>query len=456
MRLPLLLLLCWWLLKLAVRLLLRIAGSPVAVTILCLLTLTWAVCQLANPLYAVAGLLVLAGVLVGIRLRWPGFFERWVWLPLRSRWRRWSIYRYKWPATMDFAELNRYRSDGTQYEPVLLSVQSTPDVDRVRARMLAGQVVVDWGKVSDRLCQTFGAQDCRIRSILGRPHEVEAWFLINDPLQQVVEPREHEVPVSLLGLPVGLREDGEVYRLPILGNHLLLSGEIGSGKSEGGWAIIDQLAPAIAEGTAQLWGIDPKAMELSAGEALFTRLAYKSPEDYARILEDAVVVMCDRRLRLRGVTRLHQPSPAEPLIVIFIDELAALSYVSERDIRRRIDNALGLLLSQGRAVGISVVGVIQDPRKEVLPARDLFPIRVAFRLADADQVRLVFTPGARDRGARCDEIPHSLPGVAYVEIDGVPEPIRVRFAHVTDDHIRMLAAGWRPPGSLPEIEDEAA
>ena len=40
LRLPLLLLVLWWLLKLAVRLLLRIAGSPVAVTTLTVLTLT--------------------------------------------------------------------------------------------------------------------------------------------------------------------------------------------------------------------------------------------------------------------------------------------------------------------------------------------------------------------------------------------------------------------------------
>ena len=46
--------------------------------------------------------------------------------------------------------------------------------------------------------------------------------------------------------------------------------------------------------------------------------------------------------------------------------------------------------------------------------------------------------------------------VAFVELDGVPEPIRVRFAHVTDDHIHTLAAGWRPPTSLPQIDDEAA
>ena len=68
----------------------------------------------------------------------------------------------------------------------------------------------------------------------------------------------------------------------------------------------------------------------------------------------------------------------------------------------------------------------------------------------------MFSPGARDRGALCDEIPHSLPGVGFVEVDWAPEPIRVRFAYVTDDHIRTLAAGWRPPTSLPDIDDEAA
>ena len=150
-------------------------------------------------------------------------------------------------------------------------------------------------------------------------------------------------------------------------------------------------------------------------------------------------MMRDRQVRLRGITRLHQPSPAEPLIVILIDELAALSYVNERDLRRRIDNALGLLLSQGRAVGITVIGAIQDPRKEVLPARDLFPVRIALRLAEADQVRLILGPGTRDRGARCDQIPHSLPGVGFVQVDGIAEPVQVRFAFVTDDHIRMLA-----------------
>jgi S-DNA-T family DNA segregation ATPase FtsK/SpoIIIE len=231
---------------------------------------------------------------------------------------------------------------------------------------------------------------------------------------------------------------------------------MGAGKSSVIWSVVDQLAPAIADGTAEVWGIDPKAMELAAGEPLFARLAYADPADYAQTLEDAVVVMRARQVRLRGVTRLHQPSQAEPLIVILIDELAALSYVNERDIRRRIENALGLLLSQGRAVGVTVVGAIQDPRKDVIPARDLFPVRVALRLTESEQVHLVLGPGARDRGARCDQIPHSLPGVGFVQVDGVAEPARVRFAYVTDDHIQTLAAGWRPLSLVPEIEDAAA
>ena len=47
--------------------------------------------------------------------------------------------------------------------------------------MLPGQTAEDWAKVSDGLCQTFGAQDCCVRSVMGRPRELELWFLITDP-----------------------------------------------------------------------------------------------------------------------------------------------------------------------------------------------------------------------------------------------------------------------------------
>jgi len=224
-------------------------------------------------------------------------------------------------------------------------------------------------------------------------------------------------------------------------------GATGAGKGSVIWSLIDALTPAIREGTAEVWALDPKGgMELAPGRGLFSRFVYGDPDDgfayeleFARVLEDAVAVMRRRQAALRGVTRLHTPTPAEPLVVAVVDELASLTaYVVDREAKKRIAAALSLLLSQGRAVGVTVVGAVQDPRKDIVTMRDLFPTRVALRLTEAEQVALVLGSGARDRGALCDQIPESLPGVGYLGIDGIAEPIRVRFFHITDSHITRL------------------
>jgi DNA segregation ATPase FtsK/SpoIIIE, S-DNA-T family len=132
----------------------------------------------------------------------------------------------------------------------------------------------------------------------------------------------------------------------------------------------------------KVWAVDPKGgMELAFGRPLFDRFAHgnaSTPGGYeaglAQLLDDAVDVMRRRADRLMGVTRLHTPTVDEPLIVVLVDELAALTgWITDRTMRRRIDSALSLLLTQGRAVGVVVVGAIQDPRKDVIPQRDLFP-----------------------------------------------------------------------------------
>jgi S-DNA-T family DNA segregation ATPase FtsK/SpoIIIE len=104
---------------------------------------------------------------------------------------------------------------------------------------------------------------------------------------------------------------------------------------------------------------------------------------------------------------------------------------------------LSIILSQGRAVGVHVVAAIQDPRKEVLPFRDLFPTRIGLRLSKPSQVDLVLGDGMRDRGALCDRIPMSTPGVGYVVLDGDPTPMRVRFSYLADDDIRAMAREYR-------------
>jgi DNA segregation ATPase FtsK/SpoIIIE, S-DNA-T family len=82
------------------------------------------------------------------------------------------------------------------------------------------------------------------------------------------------------------------------------------------------------------------------------------------------------------------------------------------------------------------VAALQDPRKEVMSIRNLFPDRIAMRLDE---------PGA---------------GVGFVRLESDPDPVRVRAAWVSDEDIRAMAsqctATLAPDRELRAIEGEAA
>jgi DNA segregation ATPase FtsK/SpoIIIE, S-DNA-T family len=149
-----------------------------------------------------------------------------------------------------------------------------------------------------------------------------------------------------------------------------------------------------------------------------------------------------------GMVRKHVPTIEEPLILILIDEIANLTaYLTDRQVKDRINRALGLLLTQGRAVGVCVVGALQDPRREVMALRNLFPDKVGLRLDGPAEIDMVLGDSAREQGAYCDRIPAGLPGVGYVRIDGIREPTRVRAGHVKDEDIAAMVRDYAPrPG----------
>jgi len=417
------------------------------------------------PLLAMAVLLRLVGTLgllaalvavtAALAAWWrlaPAPFRRRVRLPARALWRRVFVYRRGWQPAMVTCGLD-VRVVDRQYLPQLGRVTSTGAVDRIQVRMLPGQVLEDYAEKTDRLAMTLGAVECRVRT--GKRHgDLEFWLLVDDPLGRLVDPFDPgQGPPDYAALPVARREDAETYRLRLLGNHVLVAGATGAGKGSVLWSIAWAIRPGIAEGSAELWVLDPKGgMEFAAGAPLFARYCYGDTTTqvgtqatrtheaaFADFLEEAVAIMRARQVELRGVTRLHQPAPGDPLVVVFVDELASLTaYVTDRDAKNRIKAALSLLLSQGRAVGVVVVAALQDPRKEVLSFRDLFPTRIALRLTEPEQVDMTLGDGARRRGARCEEISEALPGTGYVALDGVAEPVRVRFPFISDDHIAQM------------------
>ncbi|KPM53805.1 hypothetical protein ACG83_21910 [Frankia sp. R43] len=316
----------------------------------------------------------------------------------------------------------------------------------MRVRVRDGQEVADLQRHALRLAAAMGGRGLRVVPDLEHAGRADVVLTTREALGELVTAEDldadGEGASGLDAVVVGRREDGGPWLLRVRGSHVLVAGASGAGKGSVLWSILRGLGPHIHAGLVRIWAADPKGgMELGFGEPLFERFA-TDIGGIADLLEDAVAAMNRRTGWLRGRSRLHKPTTKEPLIVVMVDEIAALTaYATDREAKQKISAALSLLLSQGRAVGVVVIGAVQDPRKEVLPFRDLFQTRVALRMG-ASEVGLVLGDDAYTRGAWTDRIPMSLPGVGYVLVDGDPTPVRVRAAYVDDGEIHTMAARW--------------
>jgi S-DNA-T family DNA segregation ATPase FtsK/SpoIIIE len=336
--------------------------------------------------------------------------------------------------------------------PKLERIESGPWMDRLRIRMLPGQTPEDWESQIDGIAHAVGARDGRIR--VHSPGRIVAELAYGDPLHTIVDALAISPRTDLGVVPVGLYEDGATWFVHLAGSHILVAGDTGSGKGSVTGSIIRALCPPIKAGLVEVWAADPKGgQELMPYRPLLARFAWQSFDEMAGLLEEAVVAMQERAKRLAGVSRKHFVTTEEPLVVVLVDELATLTaYVPERKIRDRVTQAIALMLTQGRAVGFIVVAALQDPRKDVVAFRQLFPTRIALRLNDPQAADMVLGDGARDMGAYCDRVPEYLAGVGYVKVDGEREPRRVRAAYVTDADIADMCAEYGPGEDRPPLE----
>lgn len=347
----------------------------------------------------------------------------------------------------------------------LHKVKVTPaGIVRLHVTIPVGLTLDDYARRADALAVAFGAREARV-SAAGT---TSVWVELHhsDVLASTIRPLPVEAAqeLNLAAVPIGRHEDGSPWRFSLWQTHVLIAGATGAGKGSILWTLLQGLSPAINDGWVQVWAIDPKGgMELRPGARLFSRFEDGTPETMCDLLEDLVSVMDARAKRLasQGI-RKHQPSPESPHLLAVIDELATLTAFAERSVVRRIEQALGLLLTKGRAVGITVLAAVQDPGKDVVGWRDLFPTRVAMRLDNPIQVDMVLGEGARDLGATADHISEHTPGVAFVRVEGTRSIRRVRAYYLTDDDIACLASSVtaspalsapRPPKPVEPLDD---
>ena len=302
------------------------------------------------------------------------------------------------------------------------------------------------------LAQAFGAR----RAVVEGSH-IGSLVLRLEYADALEEPfrLENDQPWDGKTVPMGIFASGEIWGLR-LGPHTLVAGSSGSGKASLVWGLLLGLAEPIHSGLVEVWGVDRKGgMELALGRLLLTRFADDAQHSVI-LLEEAVDAMQARARLLAGKTRQHVPTKDSPIVVILIDELAALTaYETDRDLPRRANAAIATLASQGRAVGFVVFACLQDPRKETLPARGLFTQTVGLRLRDRMETAMVLGDGAVVAGALCHEILPDTPGVGYVLPEDGRPPERVRAGLVTDEMIRDRASRFAAPRQIPIVIPES-
>jgi DNA segregation ATPase FtsK/SpoIIIE, S-DNA-T family len=424
---------------------------PVATLAAAALGLAWCRFGWPGPVTLTASITL---VLAAWWWRWRSSFNRHITRRARGKWRRWHYQRH-WLAVMTIGRLAAVYQ-GRLLLPVLGKVTSTPYTDRVLTGIVSGQSPEDFARRADALAHGFGALLCRVRS--ARPGWLVLEFVRRDALAAIIPALPIPVTADLKALGIGRREDGSLWLVRLHGTHLLVAGATGAGKASILWGLIRAMFSLLQAGLVRLLGADPKRMELSYGREIFdTYGVYAAdPVTIAAMLAQAVADMQERADALGGKQRDHTPSTEFPFVVIIVDEVAFLTaYHPDKALRERIKADLATLTTQGRAVGYCVVAALQDPRKEVMSIRNLFPDRIAMRLDEPEQVDMVLGDGARDRGASAELIssdPAVGAGVAFVRLEADPDPVRVRAAWVADHDIRAMADLC----AVPEAEEVAA
>jgi DNA segregation ATPase FtsK/SpoIIIE, S-DNA-T family len=336
-------------------------------------------------------------------------------------------------------------------------------------QMLPGQERTMFSEQSGKLAATFGADACRVHKVArkrrGKGTRIRLDFQRRDALAEIVQPIPIPVdePVDLEAIPVGLTEYGKPWLLALLGTHVLVGGATGSGKASVLWSMMRGIAPAVRDGTVDLWGFDAKnGMELEWGKPMFTRFWGKGTDvpDMATGLSELVEIMEERSDRLAGATRKHEPTVSDPLIVCVIDEAADLTTWPEKKVRDAVNSDISKILRRGRSVGITMALFMQDPRKEAIPFRSLIPNGIGLRMKDIYEIDAILGPGAYKAGADCTDIPGAAGtdqpvdgrGVAYMTRLGETTPLRVRASFVTDEDIGEMALEY-PAFQRGDVED---
>ena len=223
--------------------------------------------------------------------------------------------------------------------------------------------------------------------------------------------------------------------------HTLVIGLTGSGKGSVMATYVDGLSQLREDGLVQFWGIDLKGgVEMAMYGQLFDL-------HHAYTLDEAIALLqelsdeCSRRMEyMRGRSRDLTPTSDYPRIVLMIDEASELHGRTDRKKSDQATYLLDSVLRRGRALGIVVVALSQDPRVESVPLRARFSQRVALRLNSEEEATMLLGKEAVDRGATPWLISTGQRGSGFVWNQSTGTVSYFRSPWYDDDDLMELSA----------------
>ena len=279
-------------------------------------------------------------------------------------------------------------------------------------------------------------------------------------------------------LTMGLGKD--IVGLPVVADlakmpHCLVAGTTGSGKSVGINAMILSVLYKAEARDVRLIMVDPKMLELSVYEGiphllcpvvtdmkqaanalnwcvgemerrykLMSKLSVRQLSGYNRKIDEAA----ERSEKLPNPFSLtpEAPEPLErlPHIVVVIDELADLMMV----VGKKIEELIARLAQKARASGIHLILATQRPSVDVITGliKANIPTRLSFQVSSKIDSRTILDQmGAEALLGQGDMLYMSAPA-------GVPTPMRVHGAFVSDDEVHRVVNYLKSQGEPNYIE----
>jgi S-DNA-T family DNA segregation ATPase FtsK/SpoIIIE len=261
-------------------------------------------------------------------------------------------------------------------------------------------------------------------------------------LRSVLESTEFKNNKSNLSVALGKDISGDnvvidLAKMP----HILIAGATGSGKSVCINSIIISLIYKSTPEDVKLLMVDPKVVELGVYNGIPHLLVpvVTDPNKAAGALRWAVSEMTTRYKLFadKGVRDLlgYNASIDEagegaklPQIVIIIDELADLMMVAPHD----VEDSICRLAQMARAAGMHLVIATQRPSVNVITGviKANIPSRIAFAVSSQVDSRTIIDMGGAEKLLGKGDM-------LYYPV-GIPKPIRVKGAFVTDKEVELV------------------